>query len=116
MSVMQRVLGWGGTLQMVVLLAVLLYRRHYRTSPLFTLYVGGVAVMSILLGVSYTRQTWIANEVVTAALRFGLALELTYRIFGAFPAAAATARRVMLTLLVVTAAMAMSAEASEYPL
>jgi len=72
--------------------------------------------MSILLGVSYTRQTWIANEVVTAALRFGLALELTYRIFGAFPAAAATARRVMLTLLVVTAAMAMSAEASEYPL
>ena len=48
------------------------------------------------------------HQVVTAALRFGVALELTYCIFGAFPAAAMTARRVMLVILVITAGTAMS--------
>jgi hypothetical protein len=49
------------------------------------------------------------HQVVTAALRFGVALELTYCIFGAFPAAAMTARRVMLVILVATAVTAMAA-------
>ena len=48
-------------------------------------------------------------QVVSAALRFGVALELTYCIFGAFPAAAVTARRVMLVILVATAVVAMTA-------
>jgi hypothetical protein len=46
-------------------------------------------------------------QVVGAALRFGVALELTYGIFRGFPAAAVTARRVMLVILVATAVVAL---------
>ena len=83
-------------------------RRHYRRMPLFTMYVGGVAISNTIYGLHYTWETWMMHQVVTAALRFGVALELTYCIFGAFPAAAATARRVMFVILVATAVTAMS--------
>src|SRR6266849_1405381 len=108
MSGLQRLIGLVGMLQLAVLFAALLVRRHYRVAPLFTLYVGGVWLTSAILGLAYTWETWMVHQVSAAALRFGVALELTYGIFGAFPAALATARRAMFTLLVLTAAMAMS--------
>jgi hypothetical protein len=114
MSGLQRAIGWIGTLQLAILFAALIVRRHYRLLPLFTLYVGTVALTSLLLGLLYSWETWMAYQVSVAALRFGVALELTYGIFGAFPAAASTARRVTFALLVVTAATAMSVGPGDY--
>jgi hypothetical protein len=108
-SVLQHVFGGLSVLQMLVLFGVLIVRRHYQRMPLFTLYAGGVALSSVVVALHYTRETWMLQQVVTAALRFGVALELTYCIFGAFPAAAATARRVMFVILVLTALTAISA-------
>ena len=109
MSVAQQVFGWLVVLQEFVLVGILLSGRHYRRTPLFTLYVGGVAVSNAVYGLHYTLETWMIHQVVSATLRFGLALELTSSIFGAFPAAAATARRVMLAILLATAVTAISA-------
>lgn len=109
MPLVQQVFGWLGVLQEFVLLAILLKRRHYRRMPVLTMFAGGIAISNTIFGLHYTWETWMLHQVVTASLRFGLALELTYCIFGAFPAAAATARRIMFVILVVTAVTAMSA-------
>jgi len=114
MSVLQRVVGIVGTLQLATLFAILILRRHYRLSPIFTLYAGGVCATHVALGLFYVKETWIVHQAATAALRFGVALELAQRIFGAFPAAAATARRMMLGLLVVTGVLAMSTGSPDY--
>jgi len=108
MSLYQQVFGWLGVLQGFALFGVLLQRRHYRRMPLFTIYVGGVYVFSVIYGLHPTWETWMLLQVVSASLRFGVALELTYCIFGAFPAAAVTARRVMLLILVATAVTALA--------
>jgi hypothetical protein len=108
MSVLQRMIGWVGLLQLFALFGALLVRRHYRRAPIFTLYAGGVALTNTVVGLHYTWETWMVHQVASAALRFGVALELTYAIFGAFPAAAVTARRVMLAMLVITALTVMS--------
>jgi hypothetical protein len=109
MSVLQLVLGWLGVLQLFALFFVLVYRRHYERMPLFTLFAGGIAVSNAMVGLHHTWETWMVHQVATAALRLGVALELTRCIFGAFPAAATTARRVLLAILVITAFTAISA-------
>jgi hypothetical protein len=109
MPVAQQVFGWLSVLQVYVLFGILVSRRHYRRMPLFTMYAAGTAISNTILGLHYTWETWMLHQLVTAALRFGLALELTYCIFGAFPAAATTARRIMFCILVATALTAMSA-------
>jgi hypothetical protein len=108
MSLAQQVFGWLGILQGFLLFATLLWRGHYRWLPLFTIYVGGLRVFTVVYILHPTWETYMLLQVVSAALRFGVALELTYRIFGAFPAAAVTARRVLFVLLVVTAVMAVA--------
>lgn len=108
MPVAQQVFGWLGVLLALTLLGVLLSRRHYRRMPIFTIFVAAIAISNGIFGLHYTWETWMLHQVVTAALRFGVALELTYGIFGAFPAAAVTARRVMFAILVVTALTAVS--------
>jgi hypothetical protein len=108
MSLYQQVFGWFGVLQGFALFGVLLFRRHYRKMPLFTMYAGGVHLFNVNYGLHPTWETWMLLQVVSAALRLGVALELTYCIFGAFPAAALTARRVMLVLLVATAVTALA--------
>jgi hypothetical protein len=108
MSLAQQVFSWLGIVQGFALFGVLLLRRHYRRMPLFTLYVGGLRLFNVIYTLHPTWETWMWLQVVTAALRFGVALELTYCIFGAFPAAAMTARRVMLLILVATAVTAMA--------
>jgi hypothetical protein len=114
MSGWQRLIGYLGALQLIILFAGLIARRHYRVAPIFTFYVGGVSLTSALLGVAYTWETWMIHQVSVAALRFGVALELTQGIFGGFPAAALTAKRVMLALLLLTAVTAMSVGAGDY--
>ena len=108
MSLYQQVFAWLGILQGFALFGVLLFRSHYRRMPLFTLYVGVLRVFSVVYVLDPTWETYMLHQVVSAALRFGLALELTNHIFGAFPGAAVTARRVMLLILVATAVTAMA--------
>src|SRR5450432_3115430 len=113
MSGLQWVIGWAGTLQGFALFAILVYRKHFRRLPVFTLYAAAIAVDTLALGIAYawnTRiwETWLIGQVVVAALRFGVALELSQVIFGAFRAAAVTARRVVFVILIVTALTAMS--------
>jgi hypothetical protein len=108
MSLAQQVFGWLGIVQGFALFAALLWRRHYRRMPLFTMFVGGVYAFNAIYGLHPTWETWMLLQVVSASLRFGVALELTYCIFGAFPAAAVTARRVMLVILVATAVTALA--------
>src|SRR5712691_7385134 len=114
MSGLQRLIGWLGTLELFILFIALVARRHYRLSPIFTLYAGSVSATSALIGLWYSREIWMIHQVNVAALRFGVALELTQRIFGAFPAAAATAKRVMLALLLLMAVVAMSLGSGDY--
>jgi hypothetical protein len=95
-------------LQGFALFGTLMWRRHYRRMPVFTMFVGGSHAFNANYGLHPTWETWMLLQVVSAALRFGVALELTYLIFGAFPAAAVTARRVMLVILVATAVTALA--------
>jgi hypothetical protein len=118
MSGLQWVIGWVSTLQTFGLFAILIAKGHYRRLPVFTIYVGGNALSAALVGLAYgwnvhVWEAWTISQVSTAALRLGMALELSYAIFGAFPAAAATARRVMFALLVLTALAAMSVSGPE---
>jgi hypothetical protein len=108
MSLAQEVFGWLGILQGFLLFATLLWRGHYRRLPLFTMYVGGVRVFTVVYILHPTWEAWMLLSVVGASLRFGVALELTYRIFGAFPAAKVTARRVLFVILVATAVTAVA--------
>ena len=108
MSLYQQVFGWLGILQGFALLGVLLLRSHYRRMPLLTLYVGGVRVFGVVYAIDPTWGKCMLLEVVSAILRFGVALELTWCIFGAFPAAASAARRLMLVILVATAVIALA--------
>jgi hypothetical protein len=108
MSLAQQVFAWLGAAQGFALFGTLLWRRHYRRMPLFVLYVGGVQVFNVVYALHPTWETYMLLQIVAAALRFGLALELTNCIFGAFPAAAVTARRVMLLILVATVVTALT--------
>jgi hypothetical protein len=113
MSGLQWVIGWACTLECFALFAILVYRKHYRRLPVFTLYAAAIALNGLALGIAYTLNAWIweawlIGQVVVAALRFGVALELSQVIFGAFRAAAVTARRVIFVILIVTAFTAMS--------
>jgi hypothetical protein len=108
MSLAQQVFAWLSAAQGFALFGTLLWRRHYRWMPVFVLYVGGVQVFNVVYALRPTWETYMLLQIVAAALRFGLSLELANCIFGAFPAAAVTARRVMLLILVATAATAIA--------
>jgi len=108
MSLTQLVVGWLSVVQSALLFGALLWRGHYQRLPLFTMYVAGSNAFDVVYGLHPNWETWMLLQVVNAALRFGVALELTYRLFGAFPGAAATARRVMLVILVFTAVTAIA--------
>jgi hypothetical protein len=100
----------------IVLLGVafvgVLVRRHARMAPFFALYLGviwlGDVLMTLWPGRFYTRDFWLLKEILTATLRFGVALELAYWTFRGFPAAAHTVRRALLFALVATYAAMVS--------
>ena len=102
MSGLQIAIGMTGEVVLAILFAGLLWRGHYRREPLFVAYVGGVMSTNLALGIWYGRQMWLLHQTISAALRFGVALGLCSTVFGNFPAAAVTARRVALLVLVIT--------------
>jgi hypothetical protein len=84
----------------------LLARRRVRVCWTLVPYLGVIVATDLLVLVwpeRFFRQWfWFASQLVIDVLRFGLALELTYRTFRAFPSARATARGVLLVLLLIT--------------
>jgi hypothetical protein len=107
MSALELTLGWMGILVGLALLGGLLWRRHWRHLPIFTAFVVAQLLTQGPIALDpdrfYRWQFWLLHETVTAALRFGVALELANRIFRGFPGAAATALN---GVLIVTALMA----------
>jgi len=90
-------------------LAGMIVRRRVGTCWTFVVYLGVIAVADLLM-LLWPDRFWrlsffLGKEFVIHVLRFAVALELTYRTFRAFPSARATARGVLLLVLVVTLVM-----------
>ncbi len=100
---------WMGLAVILVLLTGLAVRRRVRLCWTFPLYLGTIALADLLM-LAWPEQFrwqwfWLGKELVITVLRFGLALELTYRIVRAFPTARATVRGVLLGVLLLTLAI-----------
>jgi hypothetical protein len=93
----------------LVVLGGLAARRKVHVCRLFVPYLGAVALADLLQLVwpdtFYRQWFWLGSQLVIDVLRFALALELTYWTFRAFPSARATARGVLLVVLLITLAL-----------
>ncbi len=98
---------------MSVLLASLVIRRRYNVAYTFTVYLAVVYVTELLTvlwpDTFYRRAFYLHKENAINALRFGVALELMYRTFRAFPSAHRSARAVFLALVSVTLVLVVAA-------
>ena len=106
MSLIEIAVALAGDLLILAALVGIVVRRRYRICPTFLLYLGAVLAFDLLVLFGpawfYTRMAWVLKEILVGALRFGVALELSFRTFRAFPGARSTARGVVLLLLAVT--------------
>lgn len=113
--------AWLGQALVLTVLTGLFVRGRYRVCYMFVLYLVVVlgADILLLLGTKkvesdgilmtvlgakgfYSRRFWFIKELSINLLRFGVALELAYRTFRAFPGARSTARGVLLLLIGIT--------------
>jgi hypothetical protein len=85
-----------------------LYRRRAHLCWTFVVYMLTGVVCNTLVSFwpdqFYRRWFWILQQGLFDALKMGVAVELCFRTFQAFPRASATARRVLLVLLLATGA------------
>jgi len=93
----------------VAALAGIAVRRRIGVCSTFVVYLGVVAAADLLM-LLWPDRFWrlsffVSKEFVINVLRFGVALELTYRTFRAFPSARAAARGVVLLVLMVILAI-----------
>ncbi len=97
----------------------LVARRRLRLAYLFPAYLLAVVLLSSLVGLWPGRfRTWSfywAKESVYSVLKIGVALELTVRVFQAFPSARRTARAAFLLVLGVTVIAAWQASPEPPP-
>ena len=100
----QRLITYLGAFLISVTLLGLLLRRRIRVSYLFTAYLIAVLMSQFLIATWPARfhVWWFYRFKETAhdVLKFGIATELMFLLFAAFPAAAVTIRRVLLIVLV----------------
>jgi hypothetical protein len=100
-----------------IVLVGLAVRRRYDVAYTFTFYLSMVFATELLILVwperFYRKAFYLDKENLINALRFGVALELMYRTFRAFPSAHRTARLVFLTLLCVTLVAVLPATAHQ---
>ena len=113
--------AWLGQALTLTVLTGLFVRGRYRVCYVFVLYllvvlgadfllllgtkkVEGDGILMSVLGAKgfYSRTFWFIKELSINLLRFGVALELAYRTFRAFPGARSTARGVLLLLIGIT--------------
>lgn len=113
MSTAQRVILVTSNLLLLTALAGLCVRRRLRLVYLFPVYLVVVVVLSSLVGLWPARfHTWSFFWVKTwvySVFETGIALELTLRVFQAFPAARRVARGAFLVVLAVTLIAALTA-------
>jgi hypothetical protein len=106
MSLIENAVALAGDLLILAAVVGILFRRRYQICQTFVLYLGAVLVCDLLPIFwperFYFKLFWLMKEVLINALRFGVALELSFRTFRAFPGARSTARGVVLLLLAVT--------------
>ena len=119
MSDLQLVLSHAVKLALVAVLAGLVVRGRARLCWSFAAYLvailAGNSLASLWPSRFYTPQFWVLKQAVYDALKMAVALELAWRAFEAFPGALRTARRAILTLLVVsTVALAVLTPPSSY--
>jgi hypothetical protein len=92
----------------VVILAGIFWRRRAHLCWTFVAYLAAVLVSNCLFSFwpdqFYRRWFWLLQQGIIDALKMGIAVELAFRTFQAFPRASATARRVLLVLLIATSA------------
>lgn len=98
----------------------LLVRRRWRLSWFFSAYVLAAFTGNVLVTwwspLFFVPGFWMAKQAVYDALKIGLAVELAWRTFRAFPGARAAARQMTAAVLAVTtvAAMAVSGSGLNY--
>ena len=119
MTAAQAWIGYAGTVALAAVLAGVVSRRRYRVWYFFALFLAVSLVSTLMIaawpGRFYTRGFWQAKETTLNLLRFGMALELAYRTFRAFPGAFVTMRWALLFVLVVTFAVVLfSGGGSDY--
>ena len=106
MSTAQIAILAGSTILLALVLAGLLVRGRTRLCLTFTIQVAAVVVSSSLIlfwpGRFYVWSFYLAKEAVLNFLIMAVALELTLRVFQAFPTAIRTARRAFLVVLGIT--------------
>ena len=92
----------------VLTLLGILWRRRAHLCWTFVAYLVAVLVSNVLFSFwpdqFYRRWFWLLQQGIIDALKMGIAVELAFRTFQAFPQASATARRVLLVLLLATSA------------
>jgi hypothetical protein len=95
----------------------LLRRGRWHSCLSFSLYLTAVFASDFLQlfwpDRFYTLEFWVLSEVVHHALKFGVAIELAFRAFHAFPGAQSTARRVVFPLVVLTYATVLAVPAHQ---
>jgi hypothetical protein len=119
MSSPQKVIAVAGLVLIGTALIGSAVRGRYKAWWFLTVYLVGALAMEVPLQVAperfFTAEFWQAKETAYAALRFAVASELGIRTLRAFPGAFATARRIVLLVLLVTfGAVALSSADPEY--
>jgi hypothetical protein len=108
MTTLDRVILHTGTLLASVVLLGLAYRRRSGRCVSFVLYLLSVALPSLLAGLwpqrFFTWATWTSAELAQAAFALASALEIAWRTLDGLAAAAHVTRRLILIVLLVTAA------------
>jgi hypothetical protein len=98
MGTLQTAIEVMGLIAMTILLVGLAVRCRHEVAYTFTIYLAVVFVTEVLgllwPATFYRRDFYLHKEDAINALRFGVALELMYRTFRAFPSAHRTARAV----------------------
>jgi hypothetical protein len=113
-------IGHASTVALAVVVAGVFARGRYRVWTLFAVFLAATLVSSVMMGVwpsrFYRPAFWQAKEIALNLLRFGMALELAYRTFRAFPGALATLRWTLLLVLGATfvAVVAISGDRSDF--
>lgn len=108
MTALDQAILHAGTLLACAVLAGLVWRGRLGRCVSFALYLLSVAVPSLLAGLwpqrFFTWATWTTGELAQAAFALASALEIAWRTLGSLAAAAHMARRLILVVLLITAA------------
>jgi hypothetical protein len=113
MTASQVLIAHAVKLLVLLTLAGILARRRWGTCWSFTTYLSLILVCNSLVSFwpeqFYQPWFYLARTGLYDALKVGIALELAYRTFQAFPGARATARRVLLLLVIASSVILMAA-------